>query len=63
MEMLKKYWFVFVAVVVLFLFTKKKKTTRRRKISRRVPRYNMMRRMRTRYRSYSQRRMTRRRRK
>lgn len=63
MEMLKKYWYVLVAIIVLFLFTRKKKTTRRRRNSRRVPRYNMMRRMRNRYRSYSQSRMTRRRRK
>lgn len=61
MEMLKKYWYILVGVVLLFFFMKKKKTTRRRR--RTAPRYNMMRGMRTRYRSYSRGRMTRRRRK
>ena len=62
MEMLKKYWYILVAIVVLFFFTRKKKVTRRRR-RRTYPRYNMMRGMRTRYRSYSRGRMTRRRRK
>jgi hypothetical protein len=61
MEMLKKYWYILVAVVLVFFLMKKKKTTKRRRRS--MPRYNMMRGMRTRYRSYSRGRMTRRRRK
>ena len=61
MEILKKYWYVLLAILALFFIMKKKKTTRRRR--RTTPRYNMMRGMRTRYRSYSRGRMTRRRRK
>jgi hypothetical protein len=62
MEMLKKYWYILVGLLVLFFVMKKKKTVRRRRRTMR-PRYNMMRGMRTRYRSYSRSRMTRRRRK